>query len=99
MESSHDERRYWDRLCCFLTDVTVHSDMSTVSIYVPPLNCTNMSGAIALAQLALFGVERVEVRSPDGYADIDYVLQGDEWIALERRVKSAHNPAVSSEPA
>lgn len=73
--------KYWtDYLVCGISSVVIDEEQQTVRFNVPDMNCTDMTGAIELAKLALPEVKLVEVRSPDRYADCDYTVNPDLYI-------------------
>lgn len=74
---------------CGLESVEIDAERKVVRFNVPEMHCTDMTGAIALAKLALPEVKRVEVRSRgDGRfarfdQNYDYIVSPARYVPLE----------------
>lgn len=70
------------QLQCSIVRLEYDFASHTARLFLPDMNCTDMSGAIAFCQQIDEAVQLIETFE-DGRLDIRYQLRGGKWRALE----------------
>lgn len=92
-------KKWSDVLKCYLIDIVVFADIDTVRIYIPAMECTDMTGAIKMALEYLPSVKRIETIAGEKFDTVYEKDIASTWVAKQivLKYKQPHQQRVADE--